>query len=190
MEPFYFLNIGVVGHEPCEGYGQIVSQRTDLTSLILQIIYQLRILTVFACQNFLQLKYGSVDLDSSMLFEYIGYSVDHLSSDGHLVRVEVTSTLGRLHLEFDLRGLLFGILLLVLVLLDETEGVLGFKQEGDFLFGGFEHGRLGFERGGEGILAAEERVHFLSTHESFQQKIISVCPQKKHNKYAFSFTLL
>ena len=126
-----------------------------------------------------------------MLLEDIGYSVDHLSSDGHLVRVEVASALGRLNLEFDLGGLfLFDVLLLVLVLLDEAEGVLGFEEEGDFLFGGFEHGRLGFEGGVEGVLAAEERVHFLSAHESFQQKIISVCPQKKHNKYAFSFTSL
>lgn len=157
VESLYFLNIGVVGHEPCEGYGQVIPQRTDFASLILQVIYQLRILAVFACQDFLQLKNRSVYFDGSVLFEDIGYSVDHLSSDCHLVRVEVSSALGRFHLELDLGSLFFfGILLLVLVLLDEAEGVLGFEQERDFLFGRFEHRRLGFDGGSEGVLAAEK----------------------------------
>lgn len=58
--------------------GEIVSERTQLPSLILQIVNQLGIFSVFPRENLLELEDRRVDGDSTVSLEDFG----NLSEDG------------------------------------------------------------------------------------------------------------
>lgn len=99
MEPFNFLDVGIVGHETSKWHRQIISQTAFLTSLVLQVINQFAILAVLPCQHLLQLKNRCVYLYSSMLSKNAADCVDDFTAHSHLIRVEIPGSLGRLDLK-------------------------------------------------------------------------------------------
>lgn len=109
MEPLDLFDVGVHGHEPGEGDGQVISKGTLFSSLVLEIIDELRVLTVLPHQHLLQLKDRSVDLNSSMPLEDRHNNIHHPSADGHLLRVEVSGSLWAFKLKFSFVLHLFGI---------------------------------------------------------------------------------
>ena len=59
-------------------YSQVVAERAELSSLVLQIVDELAVLAILARENLLELEYGSVDSHSSVQLEDIG----NLAEDG------------------------------------------------------------------------------------------------------------
>lgn len=50
---------GILGAEARERDGQVVSQGADLTALVGEVVYELAVLAIFACEGFLELEHGS-----------------------------------------------------------------------------------------------------------------------------------
>ena len=97
MESFDVLDIGVIGHEPSEGDGEIITKRALLSSLIFKIIDQLGVFSILASENLLEFENRGINLHSSVLLEDVSNHVNDLSSDSHLVGVEISSSFWWFH---------------------------------------------------------------------------------------------
>ena len=71
-------------NESCKRNSQIVPERGKFTALVLQVVDELRVLTVLSHECFSQLEDRSVDLDCSVLLEDALDDVEGLFADGHL----------------------------------------------------------------------------------------------------------
>ena len=104
--------------------------------MILKIINKFRVLTIFSSKNFLQLKYWSIKLKSTMLPKNLNYCINNFSSNGHFFRWIISSTFWSLYLKLDifLRLLLFCLfrrfIRFILVIIDWccTERVFSLKE--------------------------------------------------------------
>ena len=108
MESLYFLDIGVVGHEPGEGNSEIVSQTALLATLVLQIVDKFGVFSVFTSENLFEFKDRSVNLDPTMLLKNFNNCINDFPPNGHLVRVVITSAFGGFDFETKLSCLGLG----------------------------------------------------------------------------------
>lgn len=109
VEPLDLFDVCVHGHKPGEGDGQVISKGALFSTLVLEVIDKLGVLTVLSHQYLLQLEDRSINLNSSMPLEDRYDNVHHPSADGHLFRVEVSGSLWTFQLKFSLVLHLFGI---------------------------------------------------------------------------------
>lgn len=112
--------------------------------MVLKIVDQFGIFSVFASEDLLQFEDWSVDLHSSVFFEDIRDSIDDLPPDGHLIRIVIPGTFRRLDLKLKLilNHLLFFLplnllIFLIRLLIDQRERVFILKQEGYFFLASF-----------------------------------------------------
>ena len=95
-------------HEPSKRNSQVVAQWEYLPTLIVQVVDELTaLLAVLTQEGLLQLKYGSVYLNSSVLLKHSRDRIEGVTADCHLKGEEVTGTLRSL--DCDLLLLLFAI---------------------------------------------------------------------------------
>ena len=85
--------------------------------MVFEVVDEFGVLSVFSCEHILQFEDWSVNFNCTVLLKNLDDAVDNLSSDGHLMRVEVTGALG--NLDFELISLqlflfLFGLAAFVL----------------------------------------------------------------------------
>lgn len=84
------------GHIPGEWHSQIVSEREEFSTLIFEIVDQLRIFSVLSGQGFFQLKDWSIDFNGSMSLENLGDFIEGNLSDGHLIGFKISCSLSDL----------------------------------------------------------------------------------------------
>lgn len=85
--------LSVHGQEAGKRNSQIVTKRTLLASLVLEIIDQLAVLAVLSRENLLELEDGCVDGDASVLLEDFDDGRKDLFPDSHLLRSVILGTL-------------------------------------------------------------------------------------------------
>jgi len=77
------LRHSIRGDIPSEGDSQIIPKSEELTTLVLQVVDELAILTILASQGLLLLEDGCVDLASTMLKEHVLDVFECCLADGH-----------------------------------------------------------------------------------------------------------
>ena len=85
----------VCRHKPCKWHSQVVSQRSQLTTLVLQVVDQLRILTVLTGQDLSELKNRCVECLTTVLLEHITESRENGFSQDHVLVSPIFGTFGR-----------------------------------------------------------------------------------------------
>lgn len=105
--------------------------------MVLQIVDQLRVFSVFSGEDLLQLEDWSVDFHSSVLLEDVRNGIDDLPPYGHLIRIVIPGSFRWLYLKLDLILRRLSLVLLPLnllifligLLIDQRERVFILEQE-------------------------------------------------------------
>lgn len=76
LSPVHFRNVvpsdlldALLRNVPRKRHGQVVAQRAQFTTLVRQVVNQLRVLAILARQDFLELEDGRVDRDGTVALE-------------------------------------------------------------------------------------------------------------------------
>lgn len=70
------LHTRVHGEPSCERDSKIVAQRAKLPALILQVINEFRVLSIFAAQNLLEFEDGCVECGGSVALKDVGHGLE------------------------------------------------------------------------------------------------------------------
>jgi hypothetical protein len=76
------LHTRVHGKPPCKRDGEIVTQRAELSALVLQVVDQLRVLPIFAAENLLELKDGRVERRGPVALEDVRHRLEEAVAEG------------------------------------------------------------------------------------------------------------
>ena len=92
-------DIGVHSEPPGKRNGQIVAKRTDLPALILEVVDEFRVLTVFTGQDLAQFENGGVQGCPAMALEDIGDGVENAITEESVGARPILGALGGLEIE-------------------------------------------------------------------------------------------
>ncbi|KAI3488264.1 hypothetical protein L1887_47803 [Cichorium endivia] len=132
---------GVHGDEAGKGHGEIVAQRAELATLVLEVVDELGVLAVLAGEDLLELEDGRVDGDGAVGGEDVFDGGEDALAQRHGERLPVARALGRLEGELDL---LLG-----------RAGLGADAELGELRLELLELADLGLERGGLGVGGAQ-----------------------------------